>query len=263
MSKNKSTTKILLKVGDYRIQFEIPSDQFDSIDSSKLMEQLKNTLYEVMHSCRRKPLEEVNITTKNIDVKEETTLVQNKETAPIVNKKDDFHIRTRIPNNVVDVNTLTIGKANTENALVRCPKCGQSHCVIVKDGPNLLMLGRDFKKNEFRVIIDSFTEEEIPGLVYKENNCSKVTYFKDLQKIVSEIKKEVDFVVNNETEMFCPVCKESTSFIEWKKAFLNPLEYFETEQLCNVCGGEVVTKLIKRKTVHKCEVCKHEEKIDE
>ena len=55
--------------------------------------------------------------------------------------------------------------------------------------------------------------------------------------------------------MICPVCHESDTFEAWKDTFENPLNYFETEHLCDACGGEKLEKLIKKKKVYACDSC--------
>ena len=61
-------------------------------------------------------------------------------------------IRSRIPNNVINIEDLSLKQAVTENALVRCPNCGQAHALIVRDNTGLYLMRKDYEKNEFVVI---------------------------------------------------------------------------------------------------------------
>lgn len=162
--------------------------------------------------------------------------------------------RDRLPNNVVDVKDLTVKQAVTENALVRCPECGQAHAIIVKSGVTMYLMRKDYSKNEFIVIAELAADDQqaLLGVCCTETT-NRLDYFNDLQTFKE--KNSGDFTVNNETEIFCPVCQKSNAFIDWKQAFDSPLTYFETEHLCDACGGEVVEKLVKDKTYSHCEKC--------
>lgn len=163
-------------------------------------------------------------------------------------------IRKRLPNNVVDIKDLTVQQAIRESALVRCPKCGQAHCLAVSSGSRVYMMERQFSSNEFGIIaeFDSLGSQDFVNMCCKEDT-DKQLYFKDLQALKPLDDK--DFAVNNDTEIFCPVCHESNTFEIWKDAFENPLNYFETEHLCDACGGEKLEKWIKKKKVYACDSC--------
>lgn len=163
-------------------------------------------------------------------------------------------IRKRLPNNVVDIKDLTVQQAIRESALVRCPKCGQAHCLAVSSGSKVYMMERQFSSNEFGIIseFDSLGSRDFVNMCCKEDT-DKHLYFKDLQALKPLDDK--DFAVNNDTEIFCPVCHESNTFETWKDAFENPLNYFETEHLCDACGGEKLEKWIKKKKVYACDSC--------
>lgn len=179
-------------------------------------------------------------------------LVNNTAKVPI--PRDEMVIRPRIPNNVVDINELTIEKAVTENALVRCPNCGQAHCLAVPSNSHIYLMRRNFNDNEFGIIAEfnSLTSQDFVNVCCKPETDRKA-YYEDLQSMSFEYNE--DFAVNNETELFCPVCCKSNIFSSWKDAFENPLRYFETEHLCDACGGEKLEKLIKEKKVYECDKC--------
>lgn len=173
-------------------------------------------------------------------------------------------VRDRLPNtSVIDPATLDVKKAVTEKALVRCPNCGQAHCLAISSGSKIYFMERDFHKNDFGIIakFDSLTNQEFLGMCCKVDT-DKLLYFNDLQNIKS-ITQE-DFAATDETEIFCPVCHQSESFYEWKNAYINPLDYFETEHLCDICGGETVVKpdaKTKQKSIC-CEACGHTKSLE-
>lgn len=173
---------------------------------------------------------------------------------PIVKAPDKPLIRQRIPNNIVNIEDLSIEKAVTENALVRCPECGQAHCLAVKSDGHIYMMRRNFIENEFGIICE-FSHLDIKA--FNDMCCKEETnreaYYHDLQTM--KFKPDKDFNVDNDSEIFCPVCCKSNSFGEWKNAFQNPLEYFETEQLCDACGGEKSETIVKGSKYYICDTC--------
>ena len=164
-------------------------------------------------------------------------------------------VRDRLPNtSVIDPATLDVKKAVTEKALVRCPHCGQAHCLAISSGAKIYFMERDFHKNDFGIIakFDSLTSKGFLGMCCKPET-DKLLYFVDLQD-AAFITQE-DFAATDETSIFCPVCCQSDSFHEWKNAYINPLDYFETEHLCDVCGGDKIEKIINNENIHLCESC--------
>ena len=153
-------------------------------------------------------------------------------------QRDNFGIRQRLPNNVVDISDLNVQQAVTENALVRCPKCGQAHALVVTNANSLYLLRRDYAKDEFAIVQDfELTNQDDFMQASKASDETELDYFYRLQSM--SIRPDEDFVVNNDTEVFCPVCKQSSSFVDWKEAWENPLGFFEYEEVCDVCGGEL------------------------
>lgn len=193
------------------------------------------------------------------------TPIQHKEptSPPVVKQPERPAFRDRLPNsNTVDVLDLNIKEAVTEEALVRCPHCGQAHCLAISSGSRIYFMERDFHKNEFGIIakFDSLTSQGFLSMCCKADT-DKLLYFNDLQD--AALITQEDFAATDETEIFCPVCHQSESFYEWKNAYTNPLIYFETEHLCDVCGGEKIEKIIKLKKVYVCDSCGYQTEHEE
>lgn len=203
--------------------------------------------YENMECKKTVAPEQVESTKKEI-VKSVT------EAAKETSQAERSLIRPRIPNNIVDVKDLSIEKAVTENALVRCPHCGQAHCLVVPSNGRMYMMRRSYFENEFGVIADfnALDNQDLLDACCKEDT-DRQAYYNDLQSI--PFREDTDFVVDNETEIFCPVCCVSHAFAAWKDAYENPLKYFETEHICDACGGEKLEKLIKDHKVYQCDKC--------
>ena len=237
--------EIIIKEEEYSVSVTIPKNKIDTLN-----EICKPMLNILGH------LKETNIKLPNAS---ETTL-DNRPTT--VQKENDYKIRQRIPNNIVDINELDIKQAVIDKALVRCPHCGQAHCLAINSNNNVYVMERDFCNDEFNIIaeFDSLTSSGLIGMCCKPDT-DKLAYFNDLQSV--SIINYNDFVANNDTEVFCPVCCESSTFINWKDAYENPLKFFETEHLCDICGGEKLEKIIKDKKVYLCESCGHQSEFKE
>lgn len=237
--------KIQIEINDINVTVETPCYTDTIIERNNVMNVCDKMCNVIESVC--KPDENTN-TTEN----------ENQYQPVMPSKKDTMVIRPRIPNNVVDIKDLTIKEAVTEQALVRCPKCGQSHVLVVNSGNCVCIMMRKFysstSSDEFRIIaeFDSLNNTDLINMCCKSETDRKA-YFEDIQNI--KMIDDKDFAVNNDTEIFCPVCCESDTFINWKNAFENPLDYFETEHLCDACGGEKLEKFIKKRKVYQCDKC--------
>lgn len=234
--------KVKLETKHIKISLSSTKESIDSLVESA------SSLYN--HCCGHQEVPSIIFNKETIE--EHIKKVQEE---PAVSSVSEFPaIRKRLPNNVVDIKDLTVKQAIRESALVRCPKCGQAHCLAVSSGSRVYMMERQFSSNEFGIIaeFDSLGSKDFVNMCCKEDT-DKQLYFKDLQALT--FKDDKDFAVNNDTEIFCPVCHESNTFETWKDAFENPLNYFETEHLCDACGGEKLEKLIKKKKVYACDKC--------
>ena len=185
---------------------------------------------------------------------ENSTQLDIPPTTKVTTERPAF--RDRLPNNVVDVAALTIENAVTENAIVRCPKCGQAHCLATPANGRIYMMKRNYEKNEFEVIAEceAIDSQDFINMCCKPDTDRKL-YFNDLQAALP--LEGIDLAVTNDTEVFCPVCCASSTFLEWKDAYENPLSYFETEHICDACGGEMLPKMVKGKPYQECDKCKH------
>lgn len=184
---------------------------------------------------------------------------KTKPTGPIHVRKrerENFSFRERLPNNVIDINKLSVKEAVTENTLVRCPKCGQSHAIVLKDGSHLYLMRRCYSIAEFSIVkeINDTPEDVISICCMDKTPKGKLDYFFKLQEY--PLMENKDFAVNNETEVFCPVCGESSPFIEWKEAHEDSMMYFEYEYICGACGGECLMDAQNEKDGKEIVVCK-------
>ena len=227
--------KVKLQTKDINISLSSTKESIDSLVKSASL------LYNNCYNDKKYNIPEFKRIEEPINVSKEYSVVRPA-------------FRERLPNNIVDVKDLTIKQAIKEKALVRCPKCGQAHCLAVSSGSKVYMMERQFSSNEFGIIaeFDSLGSQDFVNMCCKEDT-NKQLYFEDLQAL--KLLDDKDFAVNNDTEIFCPVCHESNTFETWKDAFENPLKYFETEHLCDACGGEKLEKLIKKKKVYACDSC--------
>jgi len=177
--------------------------------------------------------------------------------------KDKSMVRNRLPNEI-DLSKYNIKNAKRSEPMIRCPNCGQASKVIVLnvDNQNYLMrVTHENHESHFELVI-SLSDEKINDIC-KPEDADIMDYHKDIMNIKASSKfKNLDLNVNGYTELLCPVCKEKHIFTEWTNAFQYPLQFnFETENLCEVCGGEMIEIVQKGKKIMKCESCGFEQPV--
>ena len=238
--------KIRIENNGIKATVEMPNYVSDSATTkvAELVSQLVTNIHNMRTENAVATAKECAIEQSKFEEKKTTSVVPAERPA----------IRGRIPNNIVNIEDLSLTQAVTENALVRCPHCGQAHAIIVNDNTGIYLMRKDYQKNEFVVIAEYGIDDDSFTDACCKDDTDKQIYFKDLQK-QPELSDITQFNVTNETELFCPVCRNSNDFKQWKDAYENPLNFFETDQLCDACGGEKLPKVIKNKTVYCCDKC--------
>lgn len=245
--------KIHIEHNEINLVFEVPQ-LIPKEDTEKIVSIFYDTLEKIV--ATPPPM-----SSKIIKAEEENNRTPAK--APVYEERPPF--RDRLPNNVVDVEKLDIKKAVTENALVRCPKCGQSHVLVVDTGNAAYMMRKFYSatgnNDEFRIVaeFDSVESSELNKMSCMPETDRKL-YFEDIQTL--PMIDDKDFVVDNKTQIYCPVCGWEYDFFDWKNAYENPLSYFEHDKICDACGGEKLEKLTQadsdgatHKTVYQCDSC--------
>lgn len=238
--------KIRIKNNGVKATVEMSNYVSDSATTkiAELVSQLVTNIHKIRRENAVSTAKECAIEQSKFEEKKTTSVVPAERPA----------IRSRIPNNIVNIEDLSLTQAVTENALVRCPHCGQANAIIVNDNTGIYLMRKDYQKNEFVVIAEYGIDDNTFTDACCKDDTDKQAYFKDLQK-QPELSDITQFNVTNETELFCPVCRNSNDFKQWKDAYENPLNFFETDQLCDACGGEKLPKVIKNKTVYCCDKC--------
>ena len=174
-------------------------------------------------------------------------------------------IRDRIPNQV-DLSKLEIKKAVTEEPMIRCPNCGQASKAVVQISDSEYYLLRKVNKNGKKTFetVMAFEDEEAVNNICMPEGAKILDYHTDIMEIKQSKKlKDTDLNVVNETTIMCPCCREKNQFSQWVHAFKYPLDFgFETETLCDICGGEAVKAIDENKNeILQCERCGNKEPI--
>lgn len=256
----KEQLKISIKEGDYTITFTSPSNSFTPEIIARMITESRKCI-KIVKANENKVMTETEATNPA------PVQVIHKKEEPVEN--NDFKIRKRLPNNVIDPSKLSINTKTGESAMVRCPSCGQSHVAIVKAAPeeNYLMIYDNKKKDFVFVGKGSISYQDVVNmtLTYEEGKSDKDYYkqkrdfYDDLQTLLKGESVEKDVCVYDDTLIQCPVCGENDKFSVWKTAYYSPLEYNEYENICLVCGGEMLEKLDKKSkkgiALYKCDNC--------
>ncbi len=229
-----------IKIVDNKVICEFFSDTKHTVQEEM---QIMQAMKDIMLSISNKNKEEIVTSSKPNSVANPTS------------KEDRNIIRKRIPNNIVDLNEIEIQKAKEVKSLIRCPKCGQGHCVLIEDkDKTIYMLEKDMNANDFKIIlsirkedIDNFRNSEY--LYVNTGEETRLEYYNKLQKILASNPKEInnDFIVDKDTVLECPVCGYTDSFKEWNNAYKDPIAYISYDKVCDVCGGAIIKSFIKNK----------------
>lgn len=176
-------------------------------------------------------------------------------------------VRKRLPNEV-DLSDVELKKAVTTEPMLRCPKCGQSAVIVVVVDENHVYLMRketDDTKDTYTLIAQLKSNDDIKAVEYHEDKFGdKRKYHEEVMKMdISKDVRNEDLNVDMNTSIYCPVCCTFHKYSEWIECFKHPLDFgFETEHLCDVCGGEVVEQIDKdKKKILHCEKCGYNKSI--
>lgn len=175
----------------------------------------------------------------------------------------------------VNLNELSIQEAETKHLLFRCPCCGQGHVCLVKPKENeYILMARHNNDFEYIETLDedgadkvtitnmlsvkniNITEDYIADFDKEENKDKLIDYFDDIQSF--EYNSDCDVIIEDDTNIMCPICSAISPASSWINAYNNPLEYFEYDDICDVCGGEMIYSVSKKDQENEleCEICK-------
>lgn len=150
---------------------------------------------------------------------------------------DNQIIRDRLPNrsNSVDLSKLDIQMTSgTAHSKFRCPTCAQSAVLIANGQP---------------IVRDVVNDDSCFSVDFDLKGSKKLTYEEACQHTLEEVR----FVVGEGMESTCPMCDSTHPTEEFVKAYYHPLDYFESENLCPLCGESLWLVNEEGKTFLACE----------
>ena len=231
--------KVEYSKGDLKIQLKMPESVYIS-NSNKIYKLLSDVL------------DELSEPTLNNGNKEQSNPM------PLRGNISDkvFNFRERIPN-TIESDTVKVQQPKLDKTLVRCPKCGQGYCAIVKINEEEMRLmvkkGGEFKTTKTVIKTDAELNDMLcPDTVDKKD------YYDDIMSVAEVLEDEKDMFVDLDTKLICPCCHTDNNFSEWKKAFDTPELYFDYSDVCDICGGEVETVVTGKGSKKVCNTCNTE-----
>lgn len=251
-----------IKFSNDIMRFSLKSIPKEAIHSAEDMARV----VKIIELCKEICSSDEPIQTDKIEVETDSKEVKEKVTKAISETVCDDKpiIRNRIPN-TVDLGELTLSKLNTKNVLTRCPLCGQSYATIAKTGKHEWCYLRSNIKNngdkelELLTVIEDESDLNLMVLQKEDTRENRIEYCKDIRDAVKNPEFDnKDVVINEDTILICPMCQEESTAKEWIDCYKDPLKFhFETDSLCEVCGGELTQRIEKEssKTVFVCEKC--------
>ena len=187
--------------------------------------------------------EDIRSQEKNADILREkiknfepTDITPVSQPKPVQKRDDEFKVRDRLPNQI-DLKDYKITSAKKKEVLLRCPNCGQGHCVMTRVNNTNYFLEKLNDKFEITGEADGPFPIFVETYGKKEDETSK-DYYDKMQQC--EIIESNDFACSDEMDMFCPVCKVSRAMKDWVNTYNNPMNIFGFNNVCDACGAEMV-----------------------
>lgn len=155
-------------------------------------------------------------------------------------RTEDNHpvIRDRLPNrhsNEVDLASLNVQTGtSTAHSHFRCPDCGQSAVLYANGQP---------------VVRDIVNGQDCFSVDFDKNSSLQLSY----EHACQNSGEQVRFMVGEGLESECPSCGGVHPTQTFVDAYYNPLNYFETEDLCPLCGKELLLETSSGTTYLSCE----------
>lgn len=131
----------------------------------------------------------------------------------------------------------------------RCPTCGQAFITKVEGDEKMSWIFRNISSDK-----TTLGEINIHAIDIDSKNLQEVIeLYKSLNNLSS---KQVVLVFNEDKdseECFCPLCGEVHSLNDWIVAYDSPLNYFDNETICDICGKEASLIMTETSSYKECE----------
>ena len=278
-----------IKYSNGNFSFSMTSVDKQSIHNPDEM----NTIIEIIKLCQRVAGVEEDASIVKEDIKPE--IVPHKKPKKSAIKEERPVARKRLPNlingepveepnievdssnlNVIDLKKINLTNAKTEKAMLRCPHCGQNDSIIAfttsvdnvknptSDSIEAYFM-RQEPSGEYQAIAEFKKFSEINNMSIQKEKTPKncLEYHEDIKKIKVPSKlRDKDIAVTSNCAIKCPICHEMESYKIWTDCYKDPLLFgFETEELCSICGSEVVSNVTPAgNTIKICDGCGYKSK---
>lgn len=207
----------------FKVQYEHPQNEAIKIDVSLSDCPITPAIVDrIIGLIRTVDQQYVKNGAKPVSVKEAPSIQPATVSHPV---EEPPVVRKRLPNrtNVIDPSKLEVD-ANGSRLYnnFRCPNCGQSAVVWSDKVPVV----RDIVNgNKCFEVSPAFEVEKAESFTY-ERACELSA-------------DQVSIVCNEDAVCQCPRCEHVDQTQAFIDAYLEPLKYFEVEQLCPLCGDEL------------------------
>lgn len=135
----------------------------------------------------------------------------------------------------------------------RCPSCGQGFITkaVSSNGTQQMFIFRNANVNtgEQKANIGKVNIEGI-NVENRENKEELITLYKGLSELTFE---SVNLLYQEGTNCHCPICNEEHTLKDWIDAFTSPLNYFDREMICDICGDDAKLVMTDSTQYTECE----------
>lgn len=121
----------------------------------------------------------------------------------------------------------------------RCPNCGQAFITkaVTPNNTQSMFIFRNVNSNTEESKV-AFRKVSIEGIVIKDRADKEelISLYKELDKFTFEV---VNLLYQEGTDCHCPLCGDKEhALMDWVDAWVSPLNYFDVEMICDICGDD-------------------------
>lgn len=152
----------------------------------------------------------------------------------LLNKKEEKAAKKEPVEKPIDIDMTDLKQKvrlpRTSNNF-RCPHCGQAFITKVEGNGKMSWIFRNISSDKA-----TLGEVNIHGIDIENTEKKELI---DLYQNLSQLSASpVILVYKDGEECYCPLCNNVEPLKDWISAYDSPLNYFDNEIMCDICGDE-------------------------
>lgn len=165
----------------------------------------------------------------------------------LLNKREDNKVKETKEKPIdIDMSELKqkVRLPRTSNNF-RCPHCGQAFITKVEGNGKMSWIFRNVNSDKANL-----GEINIHGIDIENTEKKELI---DLYQNLSELtSNQVVLVYKDGEDCYCPLCNNLEPLKDWISAYDSPLDYFDNEIMCDICGDEASLVMTETSSFKEC-----------